>query len=100
GVEWKFPVMMVNVIGRHHWSLERILPRLKTRQGRLAQRVIRIANAASYELGFGMQRSDLSPPVFDPAFFDKTGLGKEEFDKWTKEIKDDIAYTFEVMGKV
>jgi len=100
GMEWNFPVMMVNVIGRHHWSLERILPRLKTRQGRLAQRVIRIANAASYELGFGMQRSDHSPPVFDPAFFDKTGLGKEEFDKWTKEIKDDIAYTFEVMGKV
>ena len=100
GIEWKFPVILVNVIGRHHWSLERILPRLKTRQGQLAQRVIRIADAASYEMGFGMKRSDHELPDLDPSLFAKTGLTKEDFEEWTKEIKDDIVYTFDVMGKV
>lgn len=61
GMEWKFPVLLINVIGRHHWPLEQIIPRLKTRQGRLAQRVIRIADAASYAMGYGMLRSE-GPP--------------------------------------
>ena len=100
GIEWHFPVILINVVGRHHWPLKTILPRLKTLQGRLGQRVIRIADAASYELGFGMLRSDQHAPVFDPSLFDETGITKEEFDQWSKEIKDDIAYTFEVMGKV
>ena len=100
GIEWHFPVILINVVGRHHWPLKTILPRLKTTQGRLGQRVIRIADAASYELGFGMLRSDQHAPVFDPSLFDETGITKEEFDQWSKEIKDDIAYTFEVMGKV
>ena len=98
GMEWKFPVLLVNVIGRHHWPLEQIIPRLKTRQGRLAQRVIRIADAASYAMGYGMLRSDGSPPEIDPELFEKTGITKEDFDKWAPEIRDDIAFTFEALG--
>ena len=100
GIEWNFPVLLINVIGRHHWPLPTILSRLKTRQGKLAQRVIRIADAASYEMGFDMLRTDQQPPVLYPSLFEKTGLDQAEFNKWTKEMKDDIAYTFEVMGKV
>ena len=66
GMEWKFPVLLVNVIGRHHWPLDKIIPRLKTRQGRLAQRVIRIADAASYAMGYGMLRSDGTPLKSNP----------------------------------
>ncbi len=100
GMEWQFPVLLVNVIGRHHWPLDKILPRLKTKQGRLAQRVIRIADAASYALGYGMLRSDGRPPKIHEEYFEKTGLTKKEFDKWTPEIRDDIAYTFEALGGV
>ena len=99
GVEWHFPVLLVNVIGRHHWPLQTILSRLKTKQGRLAQRVIRIADAASYEMGYDMLRSDGKPPTLEPELFNKTGLDIDEFEKWTKEIKDDIAYTIDVLGK-
>ena len=99
GVEWKFPVLLVNVIGRHHWPLPTILSRLKTKQGRLAQRVIRIADAASYEMGYDMLRSDGKPPILEPELFNKTGLEISEFARWTKEIKDDIAYTIDVLGK-
>ena len=99
GVEWHFPVLLVNVIGRHHWPLQTILSRLKTRQGRLAQRVIRIADAASYEMGYDMLRSDGKPPNLEPELFNKTGLDIDEFAKWTKEMKDDIAYTIDVLGK-
>ena len=100
GIEWKFPVNMVNVIARHHWPLERILPKLKSKQGRLAQRVIRIADAASYELGYDMIRADGPPPAVDPELFNKTGISIEDFEKWKKDIKDDIAYTLEVLGGV
>ena len=100
GVEWKFPVTLVNVIARHHWPLEQILPRLKSKTGRLAQRVIRIADAVSYEMGYDMMRADGTPPPVDPELFQKTGIAKQDFDKWTKEIKDDIAYTLEVLGGV
>ncbi|MFT5089581.1 MAG: putative nucleotidyltransferase with HDIG domain [Candidatus Latescibacterota bacterium] len=100
GMEWQFPVLLVNVIGRHHWPLDQILPRLKTKQGRLAQRVIRIADAASYALGYGMLRSDGRPPKLREEYFEKTGLTKKEFEKWTPEIRDDIAYTFEALGGV
>ena len=99
GVEWRFPVILANVIGRHHWPLETILSRLKTKQGRLAQRVIRIADAASYEMGYDMLRSDGKPPTLEPELFEETGLEKSEFDKWTKETKDDISYTIDVLGK-
>lgn len=100
GMEWQFPVLLVNVSGRHHWPLDQILPRLKTKQGRLAQRVIRIADAASYALGYGMLRSDGRPPKLREEYFEKTGLTLKEFEKWTPEIRDDIAYTFEALGGV
>ena len=28
-MEWQLPILLINVIGRHHWPLEKILPRLK-----------------------------------------------------------------------
>lgn len=62
--------------------------------------MIRIADAASYEMGFGMVRSDQQPPVLSSELFEHTGLDRDEFGKWAKEIADDIAYTFEVLGKV
>ncbi len=100
GMEWQFPVLLVNVIGRHHWPLDQILPRLKTKQGRIAQRVIRIADASSYALGYGMLRSDGRPPKLREEYFEKTGLTLKEFEKWMPEIRDDIAYTFEALGGV
>lgn len=98
GIEWHFPVILINVIGGHHWPLPDILAKLKTQQGKLAQRVIRIANIASYQMGFGMVQSEQR--VLDPALFAETGLTLEEFADWTRELKDDILYTFEVLGKV
>ena len=46
-----------------------------------------------------MLRSDGKPPTLEPELFNKTGLEISEFAKWTKEIKDDIAYTIDVLGK-
>lgn len=97
-VTWHFPVILTNVIGRHHWPLDTILAKLKTPQGKLAQRVIRIADAASYEMGYGMFRSDMQMPEIDNTWFKDTGLNREEFDKWSTELKDDIVYTLSVMG--
>ncbi len=97
-MEWQFPILLINVIGRHHWPLEKILPRLKTKQGRLAQRVIRIADAASYELGYGMVRSDGKAPPLHDDYFEKTGIDRSEFDKWCPEMRNDISYTLETMG--
>ena len=97
-VTWNFPVNLTNVIGRHHWPLEQILPRLKSQQGKLAQRVIRIADAASYEMGYGMFRSDMQIPEIDDSWFKEMGLNRAEFDKWTPELKEDIVYTLSVMG--
>ena len=59
---------------------------------------IRIADAASYELGYGMFRSDMQIPEIDDTWFEDTGLNREEFDKWSTELKDDIVYTLSVMG--
>ena len=53
---------------------------------------------ASYAMGYGMLRSDGSPPEIDPELFEKTGITKEDFDKWAPEIRDDIAFTFEALG--
>ncbi|MEW6755274.1 MAG: HDOD domain-containing protein [Candidatus Latescibacterota bacterium] len=98
-IEWAFPVILINVIGGHHVVLDGILARLKTRQGRLAQRVIRIADAASYEMDFGMAAYGQQPPVLDPALFAHTGVNPEEFAGWTREVKNDILYTFESLGR-
>ncbi len=97
-MEWQFPILLINVIGRHHWPLGKILPRLKTKQGRLAQRVIRIADAASYELGYGMVRSDGKAPELHNDYFEKTGIDRREFDKWCPDMRNDISYTLETMG--
>ncbi len=94
-MEWQFPILLINVIGRHHWPLDKILPRLKTRQGHLAQRVIRIADAASYQLGYGMVRSDGKPPTLEDAYFETTGITPTDFEKWKPEIRNDIAYMLE-----
>lgn len=100
GIEWQFPVLLINVIGSHHRELTGLLARLKTTQGRLAQRVIRIADAAAYEFGFGMSRQDMGAPVLLPEYFETTGITMVEFRGWARELKDDILYTFQVLGKV
>ncbi|MFA6110164.1 MAG: HDOD domain-containing protein [Candidatus Latescibacterota bacterium] len=100
GIEWQFPVLLINVIGSHHRELTGLLARLKTTQGRLAQRVIRIADAAAYEFGFGMSRQDMGAPLLLPEYFETTGITLGDFRGWTRELKDDILYTFEVLGKV
>lgn len=94
-MEWQFPILLINVIGRHHWPLDKILPRLKTKQGHLSQRVIRIADAASYQLGYGMIRSDGKPPEIQDAYFETTGITRSEFEKWIPDIHNDIAYMLE-----
>ena len=66
--------------------------------GRQYHNNIRIADAASYAMVYGMLRSDGSPPEIDPELFEKTGITKEDFDKWAPEIRDDIAFTFEALG--
>ena len=50
-------------------------------------------------MGYDMLRSDGKPPTLEPELFEETGLEKSEFDKWTKETKDDISYTIDVLGK-
>jgi len=94
-MEWQLPILLINVIGRHHWPLEKILPRLKTKQGHLSQRIIRVADATSYQLGYGMIRSDGKPPEMQDTYFEGTGITRSEFEKWVPEIHNDIAYMLE-----
>lgn len=47
---------------------------------------------------YGMLRSDGAPPEVDEALFRKNGNSKEDLDKRTPEIRDDIDVTFETLG--